>query len=70
MPSRVFIYVDVFNNQGVALESHAGSEDGLLQFEVGDVILVVADTHEVCVCTYKELLFRPVALQRSSTLSR
>ena len=37
-------------HQGVALESHAASEDGLLQFDEGDVILVLADTQEVSVC--------------------
>ncbi|XP_056220249.1 bridging integrator 2b isoform X2 [Seriola aureovittata] len=35
-----------FLYKGVALESHAASEDGLLQFEQGDVILVLADTRE------------------------
>ncbi|XP_070759031.1 bridging integrator 2b [Enoplosus armatus] len=35
-----------FLYKGVALESHAASEDGLLQFEQGDVILVLADTQE------------------------
>ncbi|XP_040890702.1 bridging integrator 2b isoform X2 [Toxotes jaculatrix] len=32
--------------KGVALESHAASEDGLLQFEQGDIILVLADTQK------------------------
>ncbi|XP_031731808.1 bridging integrator 2b isoform X2 [Anarrhichthys ocellatus] len=35
-----------FLYKGVAVESHAASEDGLLQFEQGDVILVLADTQE------------------------
>ncbi|XP_076597386.1 bridging integrator 2b isoform X2 [Chaetodon auriga] len=35
-----------FLYKGVALESHAASEDGLLQFDEGDVILVLADTLE------------------------
>ncbi|XP_029288624.1 bridging integrator 2b isoform X2 [Cottoperca gobio] len=35
-----------FLYKGVAVESHAASEDGLLQFEQGDVILVLADTRE------------------------
>ncbi|KAM6946908.1 bridging integrator 2b isoform 1-T1 [Lycodopsis pacificus] len=35
-----------FRYKGVAVESHAASEDGLLQFEQGDVILVLADTQE------------------------
>ncbi|KAM7402699.1 hypothetical protein PAMP_017914 [Pampus punctatissimus] len=35
-----------FLYKGVALEAHAASEDGLLHFEQGDVILVLADTHE------------------------
>ncbi|XP_031136544.2 bridging integrator 2b isoform X1 [Sander lucioperca] len=35
-----------FLYKGVALESHAASEDGLLQFEQGDIILVLADTQE------------------------
>ncbi|XP_041817541.1 bridging integrator 2b isoform X2 [Chelmon rostratus] len=35
-----------FLYKGVALESHATSEDGLLQFDEGDVILVLADTQE------------------------
>ncbi|TKS71072.1 Bridging integrator 2 [Collichthys lucidus] len=35
-----------FLYKAVALESHAASEDGLLQFEEGDVILVLADTQE------------------------
>lgn len=35
-----------FLYKGVALESHAASEDGLLQFEQGDVILVLSDTPE------------------------
>ncbi|XP_068450615.1 bridging integrator 2b isoform X2 [Clinocottus analis] len=35
-----------FLYKGVAVESHAASEDGLLQFEQGDVILVFADTQE------------------------
>ncbi|KAK2862604.1 hypothetical protein Q5P01_002137 [Channa striata] len=35
-----------FLYKGVALESHAASEEGLLQFEQGDVILVLADTQE------------------------
>lgn len=36
-------------HQAVAVESHAASEGGLLQFEQGDVILVLDDTREVCV---------------------
>uniref|UniRef100_A0A665WQ96 Bridging integrator 2-like n=1 Tax=Echeneis naucrates TaxID=173247 RepID=A0A665WQ96_ECHNA len=39
-----------FLYKGVALESHAASEDNLLQFEQGDVILVLADAQEVCMC--------------------
>ncbi|XP_034389273.1 bridging integrator 2b isoform X2 [Cyclopterus lumpus] len=35
-----------FLYKGVAVESNAASEDGLLQFEQGDVILVLADTQE------------------------
>ncbi|XP_054473628.1 bridging integrator 2b isoform X2 [Anoplopoma fimbria] len=35
-----------FLYKGVALESHAASEDGQLQFEKGDIILVLADTQE------------------------
>ncbi|XP_035517236.1 bridging integrator 2b isoform X2 [Morone saxatilis] len=35
-----------FLYKGVALQSHAASEDGLLQFEQGDIILVLADTQE------------------------
>ncbi|XP_068567933.1 bridging integrator 2b isoform X2 [Cebidichthys violaceus] len=35
-----------FLYKGVAVESHAASEDGLLHFEQGDVILVLADTLE------------------------
>ncbi|XP_044072589.1 bridging integrator 2b isoform X2 [Siniperca chuatsi] len=35
-----------FLYKGVALESHAASEDGLLQFDQGDIILVLADTQE------------------------
>ncbi|KAM9362181.1 bridging integrator 2b isoform 2-T2 [Symphorus nematophorus] len=35
-----------FLYKGVALESHAASEDGLLQFDEGDVILVLTDTEE------------------------
>ncbi|XP_071350754.1 bridging integrator 2b isoform X2 [Trachinotus anak] len=35
-----------FLYKAVALESHAASEDGLLQFEQGDIILVLADTPE------------------------
>ncbi|XP_035008845.2 bridging integrator 2b [Hippoglossus stenolepis] len=35
-----------FLYKGVALESHAASEEGLLQFEQGDVILVLADSQE------------------------
>ncbi|XP_029358133.1 bridging integrator 2b isoform X2 [Echeneis naucrates] len=35
-----------FLYKGVALESHAASEDNLLQFEQGDVILVLADAQE------------------------
>ncbi|XP_062250741.1 bridging integrator 2b [Platichthys flesus] len=35
-----------FLYKGLALESHAASEEGLLQFEQGDVILVLADTQE------------------------
>ncbi|CAK6958759.1 bridging integrator 2b isoform X1 [Scomber scombrus] len=35
-----------FLYKGVALESHAASEEGLLQFEQGDIILVLSDTHE------------------------
>lgn len=37
-------------HQGVAIESHAPSDDGLLQFDEGDVILVLSDTLEVGVC--------------------
>lgn len=37
----------------MAVESHA-SEDGLLQFEKGDVILVLAETvDKVCICFHK-----------------
>lgn len=32
--------------KGVAVESHAASEDGLLQFDEGDIIMVLADTQE------------------------
>lgn len=35
--------------QGVAVASHAATEDGLLQFDEGDVILVLSDTGEVSV---------------------
>ncbi|XP_005933536.1 bridging integrator 2b [Haplochromis burtoni] len=35
-----------FLYKGVALESHAASEEGLLQFEEGDVIMVLADTQQ------------------------
>ncbi|XP_068598515.1 bridging integrator 2b [Brachionichthys hirsutus] len=35
-----------FLYKGVALESHAASEEGLLQFDKGDVVLVLADTQE------------------------
>ncbi|XP_035486468.2 bridging integrator 2b isoform X1 [Scophthalmus maximus] len=35
-----------FQYKGLAIESHAASEDGLLQFEQGDVILVLAETQE------------------------
>nr|XP_019942680.1 PREDICTED: bridging integrator 2-like [Paralichthys olivaceus] len=35
-----------FLYKGVALESHTASEEGLLQFEQGDVILVLADPQE------------------------
>ncbi|XP_026163240.1 bridging integrator 2b [Mastacembelus armatus] len=35
-----------FLYKGVALESHAASEAGLLQFEQGDIILVLSDTQE------------------------
>nr|XP_046240796.1 bridging integrator 2b isoform X2 [Scatophagus argus] len=35
-----------FLYKGVAIESHAASEDGLLQFDQGDIILVLADTVE------------------------
>lgn len=44
------------SHQGLAIESHAASEDGLLQFEQGDVILVLAETQEVCVCSCKAYL--------------
>ena len=37
-------------HQGVAIESHEADEEGALQFEQGDVILVLADTLEVSVC--------------------
>uniref|UniRef100_A0A3P8R4G9 BAR domain-containing protein n=1 Tax=Astatotilapia calliptera TaxID=8154 RepID=A0A3P8R4G9_ASTCA len=40
-----------FLYKGVALESHAASEEGLLQFEEGDVIMVLADTQQVCLCS-------------------
>lgn len=35
-----------FLYKGVALESHAASEEGLLQFEEGDVIMVLADSQQ------------------------
>ncbi|CAL1608751.1 unnamed protein product [Knipowitschia caucasica] len=35
-----------FLYKAVALESHAASEDGLLQFDEGDVILVLSGSHE------------------------
>nr|XP_020448840.1 bridging integrator 2-like isoform X2 [Monopterus albus] len=35
-----------FLYKGVAVESHAASEQGLLQFEQGDIILVLASTQE------------------------
>ncbi|XP_071389154.1 bridging integrator 2b [Centroberyx affinis] len=35
-----------FLYKGVALESHAASEDGLLEFEQGDIILVLAGAQE------------------------
>ncbi|XP_017293180.1 bridging integrator 2b isoform X2 [Kryptolebias marmoratus] len=36
-----------FLYKGVAIESHEASEDGQLQFEQGDIILVLADTQEL-----------------------
>lgn len=36
------------SHQGVALKSHAASEGGQLQFEQGEIILVFADTQQVC----------------------
>lgn len=43
------INVTVVLLQGVAVASHAVTEDGLLQFDEGDVILVLSDTQEVSV---------------------
>uniref|UniRef100_A0A3Q2Z0A9 Bridging integrator 2b n=1 Tax=Hippocampus comes TaxID=109280 RepID=A0A3Q2Z0A9_HIPCM len=37
-----------FLYKGVALKSHAASEGGQLQFEQGEIILVFADTQQVC----------------------
>lgn len=43
------INVTVVLLQGVAVASHAATEDGLLQFDEGEVILVLSDTQEVSV---------------------
>lgn len=48
----------LFSDQAVASKSHASSEDGMLQFNEGDIILVLSnDTQEVGVCTF--LTFSP-----------
>lgn len=50
----------LMSDQAVATASHAPSEDGMLQFNEGDVILVLSnDTQEVGVCTV--LTFSPSA---------
>ena len=35
----------------MALENHAASEDGQLQFDEGDIILVLEDSQQVSVCS-------------------
>ena len=47
-PAR--INVTCVLQKGVALENHAASEEGLLQFDEGDVILVLNDPQEVSIC--------------------
>lgn len=43
----------LISDQAVATASQAPSEDGMLQFNEGDVILVLSnDTQEVGVCTF------------------
>lgn len=41
-------YPEDFLYKAVALESHAANEDGLLQFEEGDVILVLSGSQKEC----------------------
>lgn len=41
-------------DQAVATASQAPSEGGMLQFDEGDVILVLSDANEVGVCTFSQ----------------
>lgn len=50
---KVKFDVSLLSDQAVATASQATTEDGMLQFDEGDVILVLNnDTQEVGVCTF------------------